>query len=64
MNRFLTELSRFLLKRSSILLLLLVTIAMLGGGCATTESETLSERPWNAPKGWEHGIPTSILEGR
>jgi len=33
-------------------------------GCATTESENLSERPWNAPKGWETGLPSTINEGR
>jgi hypothetical protein len=24
----------------------------------------MAERPWNAPKNWEHGLPPSIMEGR
>jgi uncharacterized lipoprotein YajG len=30
-------------------------------GCATTEAENMSERPWNAPKNWEHGMPTGMM---
>jgi hypothetical protein len=37
---------------------------LLLAGCATTESENLSERPWNAPKSWEHGLPASMFEGK
>ena len=34
-------------------------------GCSTTdEPDNVSERPWNAPKGWEHGLPTGLMEGR
>jgi hypothetical protein len=44
--------------------LLLVVIAGFVTGCATTDPENVSERPWNAPKTWEHGLPTSIMEGR
>jgi len=43
----------------------LLLTALLGlMGCATPESENLSERPWNAPKGWETGLPSTINEGR
>jgi hypothetical protein len=38
------------------------TLALIG--CSTTESENLSDRPWNSPKGWETGLPSSINEGR
>jgi len=39
--------------------------ALLGlSGCATTDSDNLSERPWNAPKGWENGLPSTMTEGR
>lgn len=41
-------------------LLLLVLAAVVLGGCASTESENLSERPWNAPQGWENGLPSSM----
>lgn len=33
-------------------------------GCATTEEENLSERPWNTPKNWEHGLPTGMMQER
>jgi hypothetical protein len=45
-------------KSSKYLLLLLVLVALGGAGCATTDdSENLSSRPWNSPRGWEYGIP-------
>ena len=47
---------------------LLLLAVVLGGfvtGCATTSNtENASERPWNAQRGWEHGLPSSINEGR
>ncbi len=41
--------------RGVFLLLLLVLAAVVGNGCATTESDNLSERPWNTPQSWESG---------
>lgn len=41
----------------------LLALALLLGsatGCATSEPENISERPWNAPKSWEHGLPTGM----
>lgn len=35
----------------------------LTAGCAHTD-DNMSERPWNTPKSWEHGLPTSIMQGR
>ena len=29
--------------------------AIFISGCATTESDNASVRPWNAPQGWEGG---------
>jgi hypothetical protein len=53
MNRF----------RSSWLLCLLFALALLGaGGCATTEPENASVRPWDAPIGWENGIPSGMYQ--
>ena len=43
-----------------LFLLLLVFAAVALGGCASTESENQSERPWNAPQGWENGLPSSM----
>jgi hypothetical protein len=47
------------------LFLLLGLVALLGAaGCATSDPENLSERPWNAPKVWENGLPSGMMEGR
>jgi len=42
-----------------------VWLLTLAGGCASTgDTENLSEKPWNAPKSWEGGLPQSMFEGR
>ena len=46
-----------------VLVVALAFGAMLTG-CASTDSENLSERPWNSPKTWETGLPSNINEGR
>jgi hypothetical protein len=43
--------------------LLLAAVAGLCG-CATTEPENLSERPWNAPAGYETGLPVQMMQQR
>jgi hypothetical protein len=49
--------------RLRYLLILLGLSATLGlSGCATNDE--LSSRPWNAPKGWENGLPSQMMEGR
>jgi hypothetical protein len=54
-----------ILRHRRVVLLLLLASATLGLiGCATTESENLSERPWNSPKSWETGLPSGMMEGR
>jgi len=45
-------------------LLLLAGVGLLLGGCATSEPDNASARPWNAPKTWETGLPSSAFEGR
>lgn len=47
-----------------VFLLLLALAALALSGCASTEPENLSERPWNSPKGWENGLPSTMTEGR
>ena len=42
----------------------LAAVALLATGCQTTEPENDSERPWNAQQGWQHGLPSSINQGR
>lgn len=46
------------------LFLLLLGVASFIAGCATTESENESSRPWNTPKSWENGLPAGLYEGR
>ena len=45
-------------------LLLLTALGLVMSGCASTESDNASTRPWNAPKTWESGLPSSLNEGR
>ncbi len=49
--------------RALFFLLLCLSVLALAG-CATTDSENRSERPWNSPQSWENGMPSSMREGR
>lgn len=46
------------------LFLLGAVLTLFAAGCQTTNVENASERPWNTQKGWEHGLPSTINEGR
>lgn len=48
--------------RWAFLFLLLALGALVGAGCATTDNENASERPWNTPKGWETGFPAGLYD--
>jgi hypothetical protein len=49
--------------RSSFLLFVLFALMLVGAaGCASTEPENASVRPWNAPEGWENGIPSGMYQ--
>jgi hypothetical protein len=39
-----------------LLLLVLAALAAVVSGCASTESDNMSVRPWNSPEGWEGGM--------
>ena len=43
---------------SSLILLglALLALSLFGSACATTESENVSPRPWDAPQSWENGM--------
>jgi hypothetical protein len=47
----------------AVIVVVLACIVLALGGCATTDSENVSERPWDSPQGWEHGLPSSMTEG-
>jgi hypothetical protein len=50
--------------RCCFLLLLLAAMATVSG-CASTDSDNVSSRPWNQPQGWETGsLPGSMNYGR
>jgi len=51
-------------KPNWIFFVLLVLTAWGLAGCATTEPDNMSARPWNSPTGWENGFPAGMLEGR
>jgi hypothetical protein len=55
---------QFLVSPRALFLLLLTLTVLALAGCSTTDSENLSERPWNGPKNWENGLPSSMMEGR
>ena len=54
----------FDMKRALALWSLLAVLAGIAAGCKTNDPENLSARPWNSPRGWEHGLPSSINDGR
>ncbi len=47
-----------------ILALILLAMVLVITGCADTEPDNRSARPWNAPKNWEGGLPMGLTEGR
>jgi hypothetical protein len=55
---------QFLASPRPIFLLLLTLTVLALAGCSTTDSENASERPWDSPKNWENGLPSSMMEGR
>ena len=56
------------MKRRAVRLILslsfLLALAGLTGCASTQDSENASVRPWNTPKGWENGLPSTMQEGR
>jgi hypothetical protein len=65
--------SKFGIRNSILLIKLTVLGCLLSGalfgltGCATTneaDQMNYSERPWNTPRDWETGLPSSINQGR
>jgi hypothetical protein len=45
-------------RAAQFFLLLAFAMVLLGiSGCSTDEPVNNSVRPWNAPQGWENGLP-------
>jgi len=56
---------RTLLANPRRMFVLVLFLAALGlSGCASTESENTSVRPWDSPRSWENGLPSTMMEGR
>ena len=52
-------------RKLSYLVAAAVLVVLGMSGCASTQdSDNASVRPWNAPKGWENGLPSTMQEGR
>ena len=50
--------------RKSFFALLLVVAAVAFVGCATTEPDNASSRPWGYRGGYDPGMPSMMNEGR
>ncbi|MGH7950427.1 MAG: hypothetical protein ACREFE_00685 [Limisphaerales bacterium] len=48
------------IRRPFFLLLALGTLLIGAAGCASKEPSNASVRPWNAPQGWENGLPVDM----
>jgi hypothetical protein len=48
---------------SSLLLCCLFALILLGAsGCASTDPENASLRPWNSPDGFQSGVPSGMYQ--
>jgi type IV pilus biogenesis protein CpaD/CtpE len=45
-----------------LLALFLAAFAAVLSGCASTEPDNASVRPWNSPEGWEGGMLGGIMD--
>jgi hypothetical protein len=51
--------------KGQMLLVAMAALMMIfSSGCATTDDDNMTERPWNSPKSWETGIPQGMMQGR
>jgi len=44
--------------------LVLAALVSALAGCATEDPQNASVRPWNAPQGWEGGLPVDMGQHR
>lgn len=50
--------------RRCLLAIVALGTTLLSVGCNTPEPDNQSSRPWNAPKGWEGGVPGMLYDRR
>jgi len=50
--------------RVLLALALLFASGFLVGGCATSDAENISSRPWNSTEGFQGGFPSTLNEGK
>jgi hypothetical protein len=60
MKPFLHQMQRWI----GLALLLGIAAGLAGCGTVEGDAKNMSARPWNTPKYWEGGLPTSLNEGR
>jgi len=44
------------------LFLVLAAMTLVLSGCASTESDNASVRPWNSPEGWQSGALGDMMD--
>ncbi|MDB6121371.1 MAG: hypothetical protein JWQ71_364 [Pedosphaera sp.] len=55
----------FIYNRLVAAVLLALAIGFACGGCASTEPDNVSSRPWNSPEGWQNGsLPGTLTQPR
>lgn len=52
------------ISKAFLFALTVLTLAFVTGCSGTEERSDLDEKPWNAPKSWETGIPQGMMQGR
>ena len=55
-----TPTASLLQRYSAVSLLVLLCLGFVG--CASTDPDNASARPWNQPKGWEGGLPGGMYQ--
>lgn len=45
-----------------LLALIIAALAAVVSGCASTEPDNASVRPWNSPEGWQNGALNGMMD--
>jgi hypothetical protein len=52
------------ISKAFLLALAVLTFTFATGCSGMSERSDIDEKPWNAPKSWESGIPQGMMQGR